>query len=75
MPLSGRSGGNGDGGPPRRGNGAWRRHIAALREADVHLVYGPDIWPLHEPRAAPAGRDLPWGAVLDAIDRAMEAEE
>ncbi len=54
---------------------AWRRHIAALREAGVLLVYGPDVWPLHEPRAAPAGRDLPWGTVLDAIDRAMEATE
>jgi len=51
---------------------AWRGHIAALREADVHLVYGPDIWPLHEPRAAPAGRDLPWAAVLEAISRATE---
>lgn len=51
---------------------AWRRHIAALREADVHLVYGPDVWPLHEPRTATAGRDLPWAAVLEAIDRATE---
>ncbi|MCA1219179.1 flavoprotein [Streptomyces sp. 8L] len=49
---------------------AWRHHLAVLREADVHLVYGPDIWPLYEPRAAPAGRDLPWAAVLDAIDTA-----
>lgn len=52
---------------------AWRGHIAALREADVHLVYGPDIWPLHEPRATPSGRDLPWGAVLDTIARVTEA--
>lgn len=51
---------------------AWRRHIAALREADVHLVYGSDIWPLHEPRAAPAGRTLPWAAVLEAIARAKQ---
>ncbi|MFD9603176.1 flavoprotein [Streptomyces sp. NPDC059970] len=54
---------------------AWRGHIAALRGADVHLVYGPDIWPLHEPRAASAGRDLPWAAVLDAIDRATDGAE
>ena len=49
---------------------AWKRHIAALREADVHLVDGPDVWPLFEPREAPGGRALPWAAVLDAIDRA-----
>jgi hypothetical protein len=51
---------------------AWRWHIAALQEANVHLVYGADIWPLYEPRAAPSGRDLPWAAVLDAIDRVAE---
>ncbi len=49
---------------------AWKRHIAALREADVHLVDGTDVWPLYEPREAPGGRALPWGAVLEAIDRA-----
>ncbi|MFB7370333.1 flavoprotein [Streptomyces sp. NPDC056222] len=48
---------------------AWRRHLEALREAEVHLVYGPDVWPLHEPREAPSGRELPWAAVLDAADR------
>ncbi|WP_405894120.1 flavoprotein [Streptomyces sp. NBC_00104] len=51
---------------------AWKRHITALRDADVHLVYGPDVWPLYEPREAPVERPLPWSAVLDAADRAME---
>lgn len=51
----------------------WQRHMAALREADVHLVYGPRVWPLFEPREAPSGRMLPWQAVLDAIDQAMES--
>ncbi|GGZ74763.1 flavoprotein [Streptomyces bluensis] len=51
---------------------AWKRHIAALRDAEVHLVYGPEAWPLYEPREAPAGRQLPWTAVLDTVDRAME---
>ncbi|WP_328887072.1 flavoprotein [Streptomyces sp. NBC_00316] len=51
---------------------AWQRHLEALREAQVHLVYGPDVWPLYEPREAPSGRELPWTAVLDAVDRAMK---
>lgn len=51
---------------------AWQRHLEALREAQVHLVYGPDVWPLYEPREAPSGRELPWTAVLDAVDRLME---
>ncbi|MFD0152264.1 flavoprotein [Streptomyces sp. NPDC127132] len=50
---------------------AWRRHLEVLREAQVHLVHGPEVWPLYEPREAPSGRELPWAAVLDAVDRAM----
>jgi hypothetical protein len=50
---------------------AWKRHLATLREADVHLVHGPDVWPLHEPRQAPGGRELPWRAVLDLVERVM----
>nr|WP_267893384.1 flavoprotein [Streptomyces sp. FXJ1.172]WEO95317.1 flavoprotein [Streptomyces sp. FXJ1.172] len=49
---------------------AWQGHIDALRAGGVHLVYGPDVWPLYEPREAPAGRELPWVAVLDAVDEA-----
>ncbi|WSY75698.1 flavoprotein [Streptomyces sp. NBC_00879] len=47
---------------------AWHRHLDTLREAGVRLVYGPDVWPLYEPRDAPPGRELPWSAVLDAVD-------
>lgn len=50
---------------------AWAGHLAALRSAGVHLVYGDDVWPLHEPREAPPDRPLPWSAVLDAAERAV----
>ncbi|MFF4228987.1 flavoprotein [Streptomyces sp. NPDC001820] len=51
---------------------AWEGHLAALREAGVYLVYGPDVWPLYEPREAPAERSIPWAAVLSAVDQATE---
>lgn len=47
----------------------WDQHIEALRRARVHLVYGDDVWPLHEPRSAP-GKDLPWPALLQAVNDA-----
>jgi hypothetical protein len=47
---------------------AWASHLDALRRVGVHLVYGDDVWPLHEPRSAP-GRPLPWVAILDVIRR------
>ncbi|TXS49936.1 flavoprotein [Streptomyces sp. t39] len=50
---------------------AWEGHIKALRVGGVRLVYGSE-WPLFEPREAPAGRGLPWAAVLDAVDQAMK---
>jgi hypothetical protein len=46
---------------------AWDNHIDALGCAGVRLVYGDDVWPLHEPRSAP-GPELPWKAVLDAVN-------
>lgn len=46
---------------------AWAGHLAALRGAGVRLVYGEDVWPLHEPRAEPA-RHLPWDAILAAVN-------
>ena len=52
---------------------SWEGHLAALRRAGVHLVYGEDVWPLHEPGSAP-GRELPWSAVLDAVNAAVPAE-
>ena len=49
---------------------AWQGHLDLLRSAGVHLIYGDDVWPLHEPRSAP-GRPLPWGAIRDAIQAAV----
>lgn len=45
---------------------AWQGHIEALRRAGASLVYGEDVWPLHEPRGAP-GRDLPWEPIREMI--------
>ena len=52
---------------------AWAGHIAALRSAGVHLVYGADVWPLYEPREAPPDRHLPWPAILDLVDEVTAA--
>lgn len=49
------------------GHPAWAGHLQTLRRAGVHLVYGEEIWPLRQPRAAP-DRPIPWSAVLDAAD-------
>ncbi|WP_231974172.1 flavoprotein [Pseudonocardia sp. HH130630-07] len=50
---------------------AWDGHLAALRRAGVHLIHGPEVWELHEPRQASPGRALPWSAVLTATARAL----
>ncbi|SDP74211.1 Flavoprotein [Actinopolyspora xinjiangensis] len=47
---------------------AWDSHISALERAGVYLLTGDEYWPLHEPRGAPAGKDLPWSKILDAVD-------
>jgi hypothetical protein len=52
---------------------AWQGHLATLRNAGVHLVYGDDVWPLHEPRDPPSASELPWAAVLDAANAAVPA--
>jgi hypothetical protein len=52
---------------------AWEQHIAALTKAGVHLVYGDDVWPLHQPRGAP-GRELPWDAIRQAIEQVARAD-
>ncbi|WP_435856987.1 flavoprotein [Streptomyces parvulus] len=51
---------------------AWKQHIEALRSGGVYVVDSPDVWPLYEPREAPAGRELPWRAVLDAVDASVK---
>lgn len=50
---------------------AWSSHIEALRRVGAHLVYGDDVWPLHEPRGAP-GRDLPWAVIRRRISAVMD---
>jgi hypothetical protein len=50
---------------------AWDQHVAALTKAGVHLVYGDDVWPLHQPRSAP-GRQLPWRAIRKTIENAVQ---
>lgn len=50
---------------------AWEGHLAALRTAGVHLVYGPEVWKLHEPRQAPPGRELPWDSIIATVDRVI----
>jgi hypothetical protein len=52
---------------------AWESHLAGLRACGVRLVYGEDVWPLYEPRAAPPGRSLPWDAILTEIDTIVDA--
>jgi hypothetical protein len=49
---------------------SWEAHLALLRGAGVRLVYGDDVWPLYEPRQA-GPRELPWSAVLDAVNAAV----
>ena len=47
---------------------AWESHLSALRACGVRLVYGPDVWPLYEPRTAPPARALPWESILAELD-------
>ncbi|MBX6388778.1 MAG: flavoprotein [Frankia sp.] len=54
------------------GQPAWPTHIETLRRAGVRLVYGEDVWPLHAPRSA-GNRELPWSAILDAINAEISA--
>lgn len=50
---------------------SWSSHVEALARADVQLIMGDDVWPLHEPRSAP-GRQLPWNAIIDAVVSAVQ---
>jgi hypothetical protein len=49
---------------------AWASHIDGLRHVGADLIYGDDVWPLHEPRSAP-GRDLPWELIRERITAAV----
>jgi phosphopantothenoylcysteine synthetase/decarboxylase len=48
----------------------WPHHIERLRSVGVHLIYGDDVWPLAEPRAA-GPRKLPWPAILKTVHSAL----
>ena len=45
---------------------AWSSHLDRLRAVGVDLIYGDDVWPLAEPRAA-GPRTLPWSAIVTAV--------
>jgi hypothetical protein len=47
---------------------AWEGHIAALRRCGVRLVYGPEVWPLREPRQSPGEARIPWTTILAAVE-------
>jgi hypothetical protein len=49
---------------------AWPSHIENLRRVGVDLVYGDEVWPLHEPRTEP-GRQLPWNSIRARIESAV----
>ena len=47
---------------------SWAAHLGALRSVGVQLVYGEDVWPLAEPRAASPRRPLPWEAIITTAE-------
>lgn len=49
----------------------WAGHLAGLRSVGVQLIYGEDVWPLAEPRAADPGRPLPWAAIIRAAEDSL----
>lgn len=53
---------------------AWNDHLERLRRAGVHLIYGQDVWPLFEPRAASGHRELPWSSILAKTVHVCTAE-
>jgi hypothetical protein len=51
---------------------AWRSHVATLQSAGVHIVQGPDVWALHEPRQAVSDRPLPWPQIISLVQQLTE---
>lgn len=45
---------------------AWDEHLNRLTKAGLDMIYGPEVWPLAEPRQA-GPRDLPWATILSRI--------
>jgi len=50
---------------------AWANHLATLRSVGVELVYGEDVWPLREPRAAGPSRPLPWTEIRRRVEHRL----
>lgn len=50
---------------------SWSSHLELLQKAGVRLVYGDDVWPLREPRAAGESRPLPWAAIISGIEQLL----
>lgn len=50
---------------------AWESHLDALRRSGVRLIYGPDAWPLTEPRAAAEDRPLPWARIIREVEELL----
>ncbi|WP_112237492.1 flavoprotein [Kribbella monticola] len=50
---------------------ACRAHLEVLRSTGVQLLYGNDIWALHEPRSEGDRRPLPWAQIVEAAQQLM----
>lgn len=50
---------------------AWQQHLDALRSVGVHLIYGGDVWPLAEPRAASPRRKPPWAHIIATVEELL----
>lgn len=50
---------------------AFERSVALLRDVGVALIYGPDVFPLHEPRQGGDAQRAryPWKTALDAVSQ------
>lgn len=53
----------------------WRTNVATLAAAGVHVIQGDDVWPLHEPRAAPPQRSLPWAHILELVAELLDSAD
>ncbi|WP_308259210.1 flavoprotein [Pseudonocardia sp. H11422] len=55
------------------GHPAWQTHLATLRAAGVHLLWGEDVWPPDDPGVEPGTRRLPTALILDLVERVTTA--
>ena len=52
---------------------AWTSHVEALRATGLHLIEGPDLWPLHEPRQG--SNPLPWSQIIALANGLASTDE